>query len=563
MKIIAEGELSVAVLERNNDTLRVAYSMPNSEIVLLLGEQLLLESAKKISTDFAKPVIADLDLQGQIHSLLFPQYYDELSRNSFRTIIASFQVSLPKDEQDPEAWEVWEDVPAGRCRAVYQSNFSIHPERIALIKSREEIEPPKFHRTTGEETMGMTFVPAGSLQIIFDSQLGLVRSIEGTESTEVLVSDTTLSTSESSIRYEFLRNEHASAEQLSLLIKQSSKIAESVNPETLTNHFAPADIKKLQIKQLGDSTFESLVADLVREESNQQEKKDQTPLYLKIKAFMVVHPESSERWGDLARRATPGSLTLKLIPTALVSVGDDESQLALLNLLKARSPEPLVAQSLLVTISQIKAPTLALEEAVRDLARNSPIPGLAPLAQLCLGSIARNLSKTAAPRAAQIVAWAVEEIQKADSEEKTQHWLMILGNAGLSESVPIISSYLNDKSNILRRTAISALRFIHSKETEEILLHTLTTDSDSDIREEVVVTFRFRFLTSQAYETLQNVLQTDESTKVRLATLNLLWPMRERFPQLMRVVEKAAEAQTNSEVRDAALRLLSGELSSR
>lgn len=54
---------------------------------------------------------------------------------------------------------------------------------------------------------------------------------------------------------------------------------------------------KIQRQELGDATLESLLADLEKAEASPDKNQNNTSLYLKFKALIYLHPESSAALG--------------------------------------------------------------------------------------------------------------------------------------------------------------------------------------------------------------------------------------------------------------------------
>jgi alpha-D-ribose 1-methylphosphonate 5-triphosphate synthase subunit PhnG len=57
-------------------------------------------------------------------------------------------------------------------------------------------------------------------------------------------------------------------------------------------------------------------------------------------------------------------------------------------------------------------------------------------------------------------------------------------------------------------------------------------------------------MSAQAFQ----VLRSDKSRAVRLAVLDILWQVRDRFPEVDSLVKTAAKDEADREVREAAVR---------
>jgi hypothetical protein len=554
---VVVGELVMDVLEKDERRIVVAYSFAKAEVVLTIGGQPLVETAAMIAADLAEPVFAEMDLQGRIQSLRFAPEINDISRHSVRSLLAATQLVLPGERDASDVWEAWEEAPMGRCRAVYQTDPDSPWGTIGLVKTREEYERPTAKKRVAGPQTATTLHPDGALRITFDPDLGQVHTIKGSETLVMKVGGKVLSASESSISLEFLNKESLPVAELGRLCRLGRNRAQSIAAESLVATFSSQRGRLLGQKQeLGDATLESLQADLASAESNPEQKKDQTPLYLKIKALIAVYPETSSRWGELVSLAEPKSLTMRLVPGALGTIGHDQAQAALVAALKARANDKAVVERLMVILAQVETPSPLAENTLRDLALRSSQPSIAGQAQLSLGTMARNLAETSPERAAKTVAWAVSDLEAATSESKVCQMLLVLGNAGAVEALPAIRRRLDDKAIEVRAAAVSALRFIDTDQAEALLIQALTADPEAEVRRAAVAAFRYRFVSNRAIQANREALRSDKSPAVRLVALNLLWQVRQRFPEVIALVENAAADDLATEVRKAACRLL-------
>jgi HEAT repeat protein len=554
---IVEGELVTDILEKDDRKVLLACSLPKSKVVLLVGDIPLIDGTATIETDLVLPVFVEVDLQGRIQSVRFSPQVRDLSRNCLRSLLAAMQVALPADNDATDVWEAWEQSPQGRCRAVYQVDPDAPVGINGLIKTREEYEQPTAKKTDVTLQPAVSYHPAGALRIAFDRELGLVHSINGSESLVMKIQDRVLSTSQNSIAFVFVKRETIPTSELNQLVALAKERAKVEVAEPLSAKSSNrGDGLLSQKQQLGDATFESLQADLAREETNAQQNNDQTPLYLKIKALIAVQPETSSRWAALVNKATPESLTMRMVPAALAAVGNEQSQAALVAIVKARDNDEVVLQRLLAILAQVKTPSPLAENTMRDLAVRSQQPSIALLAQLSLGNMARNLHDKSPARAEKIVAWAISEMEASPSESKTVHWLLVLGNTGAAEALPVIRTRLGDSASGVRAAAASALRFIEGDQAEAMLLQTLKADPDAAVRCAAIAAFRYRPMSKEAFGDNRDAMRSDKSVEVRLAALNLLWEARQRFPEVISLVEAVAANDQIREIREAAGRLL-------
>jgi HEAT repeat protein len=174
--------------------------------------------------------------------------------------------------------------------------------------------------------------------------------------------------------------------------------------------------------------------------------------------------------------------------------------------------------------------------------------------------MARSLKQDRPDRAAKIVAWATGELETAQTAEMKHHFLLVLGNAGAPEALPAIQKSLTDKDSGVRAAAVGALRFIDSDQAEALLTKVLGSDSEPQVRAETIRAFACRSKTQRVFEACAKALQSDDSKSVRLASLNLMWQCRQKFPQVVSLVENTAKNDPADDVRKRAGELLENEL---
>jgi hypothetical protein len=547
------GELTTDVLEVNGQEALLAYRMPKANVRLTVNGAPLVEAKATIEAELAEPVFARVNFQGQIQALYFSSQISDLSRNCLRGVLGATQVVLPTGDGLHDGWEVRELTLTGASLAMYQVDPDSPEGTIALVKSLGVSDEPRHMPGQASRTLH----PDGDLRIVFDRGLGVVQAIKGTEVLTLAVDDKAISTTKVSIELGFLKKDSLAAPELERLLRSAREITKAAPAESLKALPSGATALAGQKRQLGDTTLKSLEADLADEEQRADPPKDQTPLYLKIKAMIAVHPESSARWGELVQKARPQSLTMKLVPSALAKVGHEQAQAALVTILKAQANDPALFQRMIGVLVMVENPSPLLENTLRALASDAASPASASMAQLALGTVARKLEESFPERAAAIAAWAIQQEQSATSETLHSHWLLVLGNTGARAALPAIGPRLGDKSESVRAAAVSALRFIDADQAEALLIHALSTDFVADVRHAAVAAFHYRSMTKNAFEANRKALRGDKAPAVRLAAMNLLWQVRQRYAEVDLLVEAAAASDVDADIRQAARRLLS------
>jgi HEAT repeat protein len=251
---------------------------------------------------------------------------------------------------------------------------------------------------------------------------------------------------------------------------------------------------------------------------------------------------------------------MRLVPAALGAVGHEQAQAGLVAALHDRANDEAFVLRVIPTLAMVKAPSALAENTLWDLALHSPQPAIAASAQLGLGIIARTLKETHPDRAAKITAWAVQGLESASSESATRQFLLVLGNSGAPDALPVIRKALADGEPGVRAAAVGALRFIDSDQAEALIARALGSDSEPEVRAEAVRALSYRSVTESAFQATAEALRSDKSASVRLSALNLLWQCRQRFPAVLALVENIAKNDPADELRKTAGELLGKEL---
>ena len=282
----------------------------------------------------------------------------------------------------------------------------------------------------------------------------------------------------------------------------------------------------------------------------------ETPVYLKFKALIYVHPEICAQLGKTLASANPSSPTFRILSRALGAVAHPQAQSALVEAIKAHPLGGDAQAGLIATLGGSPSPTAEAEKAVHLLAVGSPDPNVSSAAILALGSMAKNLARKEPKRSAEIVDFLAHWADTSHFEEQRQHLLQALGNTASSRAMPLLSRYAADRSPVLRASAVDAMRFIELPQVDGLLLHTLGSDKDAHVRLEAAFALGYRKPDQQSYAAQKKALAADEDEKVRAALLTNLAKMSKQFPDVRTLLKNAATDDPSDYVRQVATGLL-------
>ncbi|MBW2340163.1 MAG: HEAT repeat domain-containing protein [Deltaproteobacteria bacterium] len=560
----AQGDLAITVLDRKADRILTTYRLLRPQVTLVANGQEALSQAETIRAALSQVIFAETSSRGRVLSVRFDPAIDNFSQNFARSLLAPIQFVLPDARATgSRQWEVQEDDPNGQYVARYEAEHSAREQGSGesqtglktFRKTKIRYLTPHQKTRPGKLQVFTTIKPEGSLVARFDVGGGHLYSFRGTEGQIIIMAGKTVARAQITLQLEFLRKETLTAEELTAIRDASvarNMVARAVPlSATISKQEREAIIQR---SELGQETLESLVAQLAKAES--EGKRRDTPLYLKFKALVYLHPETSSSLGKLLYTVHPQSLTMRILTGALSAAGHPQAQEALVNVIRARPNDSTALLTLVKGLGSVESPTMLSEKTLRDLAANAPDWDVATSAQLALGTMARNLADTSPERAAKIVEWAINKINSSTSEDETRLFLLVLGNAGSIHALPTITRFVVAPSPAVRSTAVLALRWIESSKADLLLAKSLSSDPDPAVRLEATFALSFREPTPTTFQAQKTAFLGDEAVMVRLAALENLWNVHKSFPEVRQLVKQSATNDPSKEVRKAAAEIM-------
>jgi len=554
------ADLAVTVLEKTRAGFLASYTFRDPVVQMLSRGQEIGQSLS-IRKDLSRDILVRLNPQGKVVAVWFDRGIEGLSRDFALTLLALTQFVLPSGaDSATDAWTSQEENRTGRYlaryRAVAPADATAKPgvfrKTIAhyLPEREEPVLPGRFQTPKKVK-------PGGSLAARFDLAAGHLLSLSGSETEVTQISGKTVARTETTFAMTYVGMETLNATELTELRETAATQERSVRSISLYVKRSKAEMESsVQRSELGKATLEDLLADLAKAEAAQET--NETPLYLKFKALVYVHPEACDQLGKLLATAPPKSLTMRIVSSALGAVGHAEAQAALIEAINARPNDWPALSTLIPALSGAGPPTRETERVLRGLAASSTDSNVASTATLALGTLAHNLGRTSSERATNIVNWLIGRVETSSSEEQTRLLLLALGNAGTVSSLRVLTRFTTNSSPALRGAAVAALRFIRSPRADHLLVRVLASDTDPQVRGQAVYALSFRAMTSETFAAQKKALTSDQDSKVRVALLKNLWKAGSRFPGARQLVEQSSQNDAAEEVRKAAATLLQG-----
>ncbi len=550
-KVSFKGKLVVTVLEQKDNKIFVSYSLPNSVVKIISSGQEAVEQGQLIQEDLKQEIFAELNSQGKVISVSFDPNLSDISQNFARTLLSISQFVTPSSDRNPSNWETQEDDPNGKYIARYESSWGkFEKTKLRYLESVSGKQP----NTSEVKT---TIKPEGKLTANFNLQDGYLTSLKGTESQQIIISKKNVGQVKTELDMTYVSQTVLNPTQLTKL--QTAKTERNKLAQSVALSATPSEAEteaKIQRQELEDATLETLLADLKKAEASSDSNQNHTPLYLKLKALVYLQPETSQTLGKLLLKADAQSLTMQILSGALSAVGNSQAQTALANTINARSQDWDALYVLIPSLGSVNNPTQEAENILNQLAFNSNDERIASTAQLALGTVAYNLTQTSPNRANKIVKQFVQKLSKTKSEEQTRQYLLVLGNTGSTNAFDTIVSFTKVSAPKIRGAATSALRLIDNKQVDDVITKILTGDADDSVRLEAATTLGYREINPETFKIQKQAFTSEKSVTVRLALLRNLWQVREQFPEVEKLVKKAAQNDASPEVKEAAASII-------
>jgi hypothetical protein len=551
--------MTVTVLGRDNDVVTAAVRFAEAEVALKVNGLDAESDAARIAADLGRPVFARINRRGRVVSVLGDPVLGTTSRGYVSSLLAIVQFVFPADWRPSSgSWTVEEDGPNGTAVVQYRRTAPGETPKtadslITFIKSKEKDLPAPKKAFSKTREISRTVLPKGEVEATFDTARGRLVSLDGTETEDFLVNEQPVGRARNTIHLAYRGTDRPNAGEMTALADAERAMAAVAAPVSLSTDVAAENLEAASYGQdLGDATLESLLAELKAADETGGPRFDTTPLYLKFRALIFLHPETCAALGDVLSRARTDGLAMKVLTTALNAIGHPEAQSALADAALKRSSDEKALFKLLFTLSTVERPTPEAEQTLRTLMDGNPDPNVVVMARLSLGSMARRLAVTAPDRATALVQKFCDGLAAARTPEVQKSYLLALGNAGSAAALSAVRPFVGDANPDLRAAAVRSLRFVTSSEAESVILRALSSDPEAEVRAQAVEALADRDMTPEAFAVEKDSFLNDASVRVRLALMKNLWKARSRFGGVRSLVEGAAANDRTKEVREAA-----------
>jgi hypothetical protein len=431
-----KGELVRTAVRMQADDWLFVYSFRRPSVKLRVNGQDQESSAATIAADLAKEMVLTIGVGGQIKTIRFDSTVADISKSFVRSMLASTQFVVT-GANGAATWRTTEADPAGQYLAIY--------DRMATGRyARSKVQYTSQDRSKqGDIAAKQRIDPHGELVAEIDTKTGRLKSLAGVDSQRVFIGERIVASGTTRLAMR-LDNVETTTSRLPVLGAEEDLF--DAEAET-------AGERSLQRTELGYATKDSLLLVLAFRERHREDTTSLTPLYLKLKALIYLHPDVSTELGEILAKAPPNGPTMSLLSSALAAVGSIEAQDALIAAIKSRHNSWPALATLIPTLGGVRSPSQRAMETITYLAFNSNVREIESTARLAAGVMARN---SGSPVMVQTLIMGVSSVLPDEKGD----FLLALGNSGSKLALPTIDKFLEDKNPLLRESAIRARRAI-------------------------------------------------------------------------------------------------------
>lgn len=551
------SNLLITVLAKQKESHLIAYKFTDLVVEVSSKGQPVTQQSQLISKELSQEIVAVVDPTGYIKNVRFAPGIAEISQAFGRTILSNTQFITPKKNAVLKEWSQQEEDQNGTFLAHYTSGSLFNNNDVNLSFNKKKIKYfPRSNKPQSSGDFGASDIviqPQGELTAKFNTVNGYLQELNGSETKKTIISNKEVGTDETEFYLKFQNIKNLSVEELQAVVAKVKPQMMS-DAKVLSYQISEAELEaKTQKQELGNTTLESVLADLDKANILNDSRQNYTPLYLKIKALIYLKPETSKIFGDRLASAKFGGVSFQLLGSALSAAGHADAQASLLKAIISKSNDPKAVIALLPNLAAIENPTNQTIITMQDFIAIVKDPEIKTTSQLVLGAFANKLSLE---QAKPIIDRFAKALQFTKSPEDQRRFLLALGNIGKPEILPVIEPFIQNSNPVLRAAATTALRKLPNVSVDEILLRQLAQDNDANVRLETVSIFGLRKITPVIYAAQKDAFIKDKSVRVRLTILDNLWKVRQDFPEVIQIVKNAAEKDIEKDVKEAASKLL-------
>ncbi len=552
---VLTGELQVETLATYGDSTLLRYRLLPRRFELRVSDT--VDQSRLLAAELGLPVYAWRSDRGELRWLVFDDRSGETARHYVRALLALTQVVLPREAHPlPSQWRSEEADAAGRYVAEYETEPQVSDTNITRLRKRkvQYLDSGRNLQTLDRYYVAPEMSAKGSLAIELDLRSRVPLLIAGAESTTARLSGSIIGTAATEIRLTRIRSEQIAEPDRRVSIARAEAAMRRSGVVSLDAAMSPEESDRAVARtQLGTTGLDSLRSALRALDRPGVDAAAATPVFLKLRAFAVVWPDSVQALGTQLL-GDPRLLSVRTLAEALSSAGNAASQAALVSALQRRFSDAESRELLISALGSLRAPSPATVRAILKEVSGTDEPMSTPLLQL--GTLAHQVRAVDSSLADTIVTALLDKLARASDRPARVTVLDALGNAQADAATTALKAATTDTSDVVRAAAVYALRGISEPSPDTVLLRILLTDPSERVRRQVVAAIERRQATVAMTQGLIQALQSEHSAALRLRLVRALWEMRSVSPEVARAISAIAERDPDPDVRAAAGQLL-------
>lgn len=480
-----QGTLEILVLAEDSDFYRVwIHVKPEGQAQLM---SLPAPMRSVLQKTWTEGVAARLALRGFHWEPILGADMDPTAAHFWRSLAERMQVNVPS-LLDAPTWSQEETIAGDRTRARYEIDSTLltpalRGEKIYLRKSFE------------------------TAQLSGESLVLLQPHFEGLEKLDMQVRETL---TDSSLHIQWQRQNQQDESRLAVLDTRWGKSRSDNRGQSSQETM----IQKVALGSLGFDEIWNLMT-----QSGSQNSQE---LYLKLKAWIYLHPDEVQKLVDRLKGLDEGDPALKLGIRALAAAGQPEAQDALVDLLDQRKTDVPLARKIITTLGLVPAPTLKAQAALEALSQANEDSPVRRSSRLALGIMGQRLSQNpdadSQKRAENLEAQALANLRRASGLAQITEALAVLGNCGLTR-IEDLDPWLKHADPAIRGPAFFALRFARPEVTPDYLVNQYPGEVAAAVQRQILQALSLRTPDNIWFRAVENLLKNPlpDTEKIVLA----------------------------------------------
>ena len=530
------GRLQIRVYEATDDDYLMGFETHDLRLAMGHDELPQTLSADEVGVELADEVLVSVSRQGRLGAIAFPGELSDLSRNSWRDLLASWQVVLPDVETD--SWESTEDDTTGCC--LYQ--YALEDDLIVKIRDHYVA----VRNTAGLPLTGGTHTEGVTEITLADHQ---PTRITGDATLQLPIADgrTLTATWEFELsRLSATRNPDLAASGL-----EARRRFESASPTTL----AAVDLPEADALPVpSEPEVRALLAEIRDIIARLTVRSPEAVAAMaRLADFMRASPRAVElAFAELSQ--APGKDPFSsLVLGAMGAAGTEAVQEALRDVFDSRAWPDTRRVAALFALAQVTDPTGDIDDTLRRIA--SAADPCAATSLLVLGAVADRVRDQ--PERRGTIHAELEGMLDDPRVSPARRLLAVeaLGNLG-PEKLPALFPELYARGDAaLRRATLRALRRTGSADATRFLTDAALGDASEKLRQEAL-TILGDGKREGGIHALAEIVFEGKTPSLRRRALDSLVQRLDEEPSIREVVAWVVDSDPADELRSHAAELL-------